>query len=277
MVNSLFPPLPLDEWQQTRDTIRGYAVFAGKIRRALIPSRKHWWHASLLVAAPGLTTTPIRVEDKTFELLLDFTHHRLLVTTSHGQRREFPLTGQSLLKFKEQALSILSDLGIKPEIDHGLFASDDTGVYDKTAVSRYWQALSQIDAVLKEFSSGFRAEASPVQFWPHHFDLAVNWFSGRLVPGEDVDDPEMSDEQMNFGFSTGDGSTPNPYFYITAYPRPEGWLNFPIEVKGAYWQTEGWNGAVLPYDIVSKSADGRALLFSFLNSLQKTGAKFMLG
>ena len=274
LANKIFPALPLAEWQATRDTIRGYAVLNGKIRRALTPARKHWWHASLRVAASGLTTTPILAGDKTFELLLDFTHHRLLISTSHGERRDFPLTGQSLNAFKGQTLATLAELGINPEIDHDLFSDDSPGTYDETAVFNYWQALSQIDIILKEFRNGFRGESSPVQFWPHHFDLGVNWFSGRLVPDQDPDDPEYSDEQMNFGFSTGDGSTPNPYFYVTAYPSPAGWPDTPLP-EDAYWQSEGWNGAVLPYEVMAKAAEGRGLLLSFLKTLQSAGADLM--
>ena len=275
MPNSTFPPLPLAAWQSTRDTISQYAQVIGKVRRALTPHQKHWWHISLRASATGFTTTPIPSTDQTFELLLDFTHHRLLATTSHGQRRDFPLTGQSVLAFKNQTMDILAELGIYPEIDHDLFSDDTAGSYDQTAVATYWQALSQIDAVLKEFRHSFRGESSPVQLWPHHFDLGVNWFSGRLIPDQDPDDPEWSDEQMNFGFSTGDGGIPNPYFYVTAYPTPEGWTNTNLPA-GAYWQPEGWTGAVLPYAAVAGADDGKALLLDFLQSLQKAGAGLMV-
>jgi hypothetical protein len=275
MPNSTFPPLPLDSWQATRDTIAGYAQVIGKVRRALTPHQKHWWHVSLHTSASGLTTTPIPSTDQTFELLLDFTHHRLLITTSHGQRRDFPLTGQSVHAFKNQTLEILAELGISPEIDHDLFSDDSASTYDKTAVTTYWQALSQIDALLKEFRHSFRGESSPVQLWPHHFDLGVNWFSGRLIPDQDPNDPEWSDEQMNFGFSTGDGGIPNPYFYVTAYPTPESWAETQLPA-GAYWQPEGWTGAVLPYAEVASSENGKAFLLDFLQSLQKAGADLMV-
>ena len=275
LISSIFPPLPLANWRATRDTIRGYTLLTARIRRASTPPRKNWWHASLHVAASGLTTTPIRSADKTYELLLDFTHHRLLITTSHGERRDFPLNGQSLSAFKNQTLAVLAELDIQdPQIGQDLFAGDSPGTYDETAVSNYWQALSQIDAVLKEFRSSFRGESSPVQFWSHHFDIAVNWYSGRLVPGQDPDNAEWADEQMNFGFSTGDEGTPDPYFYATAYPLPSPWLDTLLP-EGAYWQSEGWTGAVLPYELLATGNGGRELLLHFLNSLQSAGAELM--
>lgn len=274
-MTTIFPPLPLTQWRTSRDTIAQYAQVLGKIRRALTPQQKHWWHVSLRAASVGLTTTPIPAGDQTFELLLDFTHHRLLFTTSRGQRRDFPLFGQSVYAFKNQIMQLLSEQGIRPEIDHDLFGDDAPGDYNAESVLTYWQSLSQIDAVLKEFQHGFRGESSPVQVWPHHFDLAVNWFSGRLIPDQDPNNPEWSDEQMNFGFSTGDGGIPEPYIYVTAYPTPDGWTGTSLP-SAAYWQTEGWTGAVLPYVALAASDDGKHLLLSFLQTLQQAGASLMV-
>jgi hypothetical protein len=274
MPNPYFPPLPLAHWRPARDTIQSYAQVLGRIRRALTPSQKHWWHISLRAAAAGLTTTPIPDGDQAFELLLDLTHHRLLLTTSRGQRRDFPLEGQPVHTFMLQTLELLADQEIVPEIDQSLFTATSEGTYERTAVAAFWQAASQVDAALKEFRHGFRRESSPVQLWPHHFDLALLWFSGRLVPDQNPDNPEYADEQMNFGFSTGDEGIPDPYFYATAYPLPDGWSGSELPA-GAYWQTEGWTGAVLPYAAVSDRDDGRSLLLNFLRSAHEAGAALM--
>lgn len=274
MTNTLFPPLPLAEWQETRDTIAGYAQLIGKIRRALTPHQKHWWHVSLRVAATGLTTTPIPAADKTLELLLDFTDHRLHITTSHGERRHIPLPGQSPGVLKDETLGVLDDLGVHPDIDHALFPAEGPSAYDAAAVSRFWQALSQVDIVFKTFRHGFRGESSPVQLWPHHFDLAVVWFSGRLVPDQDPANPEWSDEQMNFGFVTGDGGIPEPYFYVTAYPVPDGLTDTELPL-GAYWQTEGWTGAVLPYRELGGDPAPKQRLLHFLQTVHQAGSSRM--
>ena len=75
--------------------------------------------------------------------------------------------------------------------------------------------------------------------------------------------------------ATGDGGIPNPYFYVTAYPTPEGWTNTQLPTA-AYWQLEGWTGAVLPYAEVAGSDDGKALLLNFLKLLQKAGSDLMV-
>lgn len=275
MTQMTFPPLPLADWQSTRDTVTHYAKIAGKIRRALTPPQKHWWHVSLRAAACGLTTTPMSAGNKTAEIVLDFAAHQLLITTSHNERYTTPLQWQSPMALAAEALDALAAFGITPEIDQSQF-DDAPGSYDETAVTHFWRALAQIDAVFKEFKGGFREESSPVQLWPHHFDLAVLWFSGRLVPGVDPDDVENADEQMNFGFSTGDSSIPDAYFYATAYPTPDNLTEQPLP-PGVYWHTSGFTGAILPYELLVTADDPHNTLLTFLRTAHQAGKTTMIG
>jgi hypothetical protein len=105
-------------------------------------------------------------------------------------------------------------------------------------------------------------ETSPVQLWPHNFDLALTWFSGRKVPGVDPTDQESADEQMGFGFSTGDQGTADAYLYATAYPWPDGLENQPLP-RGSVWHTEGWKGALLMYRQITEAPDPAAKLLEF--------------
>lgn len=274
MTKHSFPSIPLSGWQPTRDTVQTYSQLLGKIRGALSPAQKHWWHISLRATAVGLTTTPIPAGSQTFELALDFTRHQLTLTSSRGETAVIPLTGQSAAAFCTATLSILHDWGIEPDIDQTKFADETAGTYEATAVSAYWQALSQIDAILKEFKAGFRGETSPVQLWPHHFDLALVWLSGRLVPGQDPANADYADEQMNFGFSTGDEGVPEPYFYATAYPTPDGFTDAALP-KNAYWHTGGWKGAVLPYAALVGTENPHDKLLTFLRTAHEAGSRFM--
>lgn len=274
MTNLIFPPLLLDEWKETRDTIKTYADVLGKIRRALTPRQKHWWHISLRAATTGLTTTPIPTSDKTFSLLLDFTDHQLVATTNQGDWVELPLEGQSAAEFYDETMTALQQFDINPGVDREQFSDDTPGTYDDIAAFDMWQALSQIDVILKEFKGDFRKESSPVQLWPHHFDMAVVWFSGRLVPGVDPDDEEYADEQMNFGFSTGDTHIPDAYFYATAYPTPDGLTAQPLPAD-AYWHTEGFTGAIMMYESLVTAENPKEKLLNFLRTTHKAGATLM--
>jgi hypothetical protein len=274
MTKNNFPPLSLAEWRPTLNTLQMYLKVMGKVRRALTPRHKHWWHISLYVNATGLTTSPIPAGAITFEMLLDLTTHKLVIATSSGEQWQKPIYGQSPAAFCDEVLAALAGMGVTPDIDRALFSDATPGVYDKQAVERYWQAISQIDAIFKQFKGELRQETGPVQLWPHHADLALLWFSGRLVPGVDPADEENADEQMNFGFSSGDDSIPNPYFYVTAYPRPDGLTDTPLPAE-AYWHTQGFTGAILMYEALVTPGDPKEKLLTFLRAAQQAGAKLM--
>lgn len=274
MTISSFPPLSLDAWQPTRDTLNAYAKVLGKIRRALTPPQKHWWHVSLRPTATGLTTTPMWAGTQAVELLLGLADHRLHVHTSRGAHAAFPLHGQAPADFCRQLTAVFSALDIDVSFDPAPCDDARPGAYDATAVSHFWHALSQIDAIFKTFRHGFRGESSPVQLWPHHFDLALLWFSGRLVPGQDPTNEEYADEQMNFGFSTGDAGIPEPYFYATAYPTPAGWTAAPLPA-GARWHASSFTGAVLPYRVLTETADPTQTLLAFLRTTHEAGKALM--
>ncbi|MFW5941871.1 MAG: DUF5996 family protein [Chloroflexota bacterium] len=269
-----FPPLPLAQWQPSRDTVHGYTRVLGAVRRQLTPPQKHWWHVSLRAAASGLTTTPVPADEFTFDMLLDLCTHELCIATSEGDWWDMSLRGQPPQRFLEEALGALQTLGVEAAL-HGVELDlAGEGAYDTTAVEDFWHALAQIDALLKQFKGQLREETSPVQFWPHHFDLSLVWFSGNLVPGQDPADPEYADEQMAFGFSTGDEGTPEPYFYVTAYPWRDELLQAPLPA-GARWHTEGWKGALLPYEAIVGSDDAGDYLLSYWQAAQRAGAALM--
>ena len=269
------PDLILSEWKNTRDTLHEYAKIIGKVRGRYMPQSKHWWHITLSVSARGLTTTPFPVAGQNLELTLDLATHQLIIESSEGWAATLPLVEQSAAGLCRRLNAILAAAGI--ELEPNLLAAFDGEVvlsYDIDASSRFSQAINWVDSVFKTFKGELREETSPVQCFPHHMDIAMNWFSGRLVPGVDPADEESADEQMNFGFVTGDDSIPEAYFFATAYPAPDDWPELVLP-EGAYWHTEGWTGAVLPYANVVAAPSPHELLLDFLRSLQAHGAKRM--
>jgi hypothetical protein len=268
-----FPDISLTTWQRTRDQLHDYSKLLGAVRSVLTPPQRHWGHLSLFVSSAGLTTSPIPAGPGTFELILDLRRHELAVEASGGEAAHFRLHGQSAERLGADLRAFLGSLGIHPELDHDLIGRSD-GVYDAQAVERYWRALAQLDVLFKRFSGELRSGAGTVRLWPHHFDLATVWLSGRCVPGQDVDDEDYADERMNFGFSTGDDSIPDPYLYATAYPLPPELPHAELP-RGASWQTRGWQGAVLLYAELVGVADAHELVLTFLRGMQDLGTRYM--
>jgi hypothetical protein len=81
-----------------------------------------------------------------------------------------------------------------------------------------------------------RADVSPLRCWPHHFDLGA--LITRAAAGEGA-------PTVGLGFSPGDGTYPEPYFYVTVWPAPAPSVTLPALSSGARWHREGWCGAVL--------------------------------
>jgi hypothetical protein len=269
-----FPELRLANWIATRDTLHGYAKAVGMVRKYLMPKQKHWWHITLHVGATGLTTTPIPFENRTVELLLDHLDHEVAISTNHNERIRIPLEGQSPANVLDDLIQLLSDIDINIQMDaDGLIKTANID-YDHEAVTNYWLALSQIDGVFKKFKGNLREETGPVHVFPHHFDLSMNWFSGNMVPNVDPDDEENADEQMNFGFVSGDEGIKDAYFYITAYPNPDGWGEFKLP-EYASWHRQDWVGCIMMYEDMRKLNEPAQKLSTFFNTVHAAGKKLM--
>ena len=49
------PPLPLEEWEDTKETLHRYCLIAGKVRMECSPYRNHCWHVTLYFTIRNLT------------------------------------------------------------------------------------------------------------------------------------------------------------------------------------------------------------------------------
>ena len=54
------------------------------------------------------------------------------------------------------------------------------------------------------------------------------WLPGTKVAGQSLENEEHADKQMNFGFTLGDDTIHEPYFYVTAYPLPDEFAELPL-------------------------------------------------
>ena len=106
-----------------------------------------------------------------------------------------------------------------------------------------WFALGA--SVLLELRAGAApaADASPVQLWPEHFDIAVELGA------------EARGARAAYGFSPGDEAHPEPYVYVSTWtPQPPGPL----------WNATSFPGAELSYASLLAVEDPRAATLAFL-------------
>jgi hypothetical protein len=276
MTTQHFPILDPYSITETRDALRDYSQVLGAWLKTCRPRRKHWWHVSLRPSLSGLTTGVIHA-GVDIELELDLSEGLLLGRTSNGERLTEKLLGQPAAVFaagiREFMLAAGVDRSCIPERTD--FNTSGYAGYSAEHAYRLGRAFNATSAAMELFRANIRRETSPIQLWPHHFDLSMVWLPGEKIPGQDAEDEEYSDKQMNFGFTFGDDAIPEPYFYVTAYPLPGAFPSLPLPA-GTTWQSEGFSGAVLLYKSLVKSTDPKSYLVSLWTHLLSAGCEHML-
>ena len=51
----LFPPMPLEAWRDTKETLHRFCQVVGKLRLAASVRRNHWWNVPLHLTGRGTT------------------------------------------------------------------------------------------------------------------------------------------------------------------------------------------------------------------------------
>ena len=274
MAGEEFPSLDAEPIAPTRDALHAYARLIGGWAATCRRKRKHWWHASLRSSVRGLSTGVIR-GPADFELEIDFVGDRLLVRTADSTASE-ALDGQSSAAIASSIRKELASAGVDTGLSPGDKAISENAhpEYSAAVASELHRATSAVAAALEDFRAGIREETSPIQVWPHHFDLSMIWLPGPKVPGEDPADEENADKQMNFGFTFGDEGIPEPYLYVTAYPLPDALPQVSLPA-GTTWRSEGFSGAVLLYKDLVATADPAAYLLDLWNGLLAAGREHL--
>jgi hypothetical protein len=281
IMTASWPSLPLEEWQQTRDTVHLWTQIVGKTRLALAPRLNHWWSSTLYVSARGLTTSLMPYADGGAEIEFDFIGHELTISTTGGAVRRMALVPRSVADFYREFRSDLDSLGIEAPINTmpneipgavPFDADDAHDQYDAEAMHRFWLSLVNAHRVMSRFRAGFRGKASPVHFFWGAFDLAVTRFSGRPAPRHPGGIPNCPDWVMAEAYSDEvsscgywPGGTGEGLFYSYAYPVPAGFADYPVTPDAAYYDKQ-LGEFVLPYAAVRTAADPDACLRDFLES-----------
>jgi hypothetical protein len=286
----LFPPIPLDDWRPTKETLHRFCQIVGKIRLAASPRRNHWWNVPFHMTGRGITTRPMGQVDGNpiFTIDFDFVDHQLRVQTLDSAAA-FPLEGRSVASFHHGVMEALSGLGIAvdiaipspfdlPDKDRPFDEDTEHAGYDPAWASRYWRVLSQVNLVLEEFAARFSGKVSPVHHFWHTFDIAHTRFSDRKIDQPASADPvtreAYSREVISFGFWFGDDQFPEPGFYSYTAPEPAGLAGEPLSPPAAAWiPRNGSHLAVLRYDDARAERDPRAAVLDFYEGAYQAGAR----
>jgi hypothetical protein len=267
----LWPPLPYEEWKDTRDTLHMQLQVIGKVRLALSPLEPEWANVPLYLTGRGLWTSTIpHPSGEVFDIDVDLVEHHVAVRTGSGRIERIPLA-PPVASFYAALMGALERAGVPVEIstlpsevpDPIPFPEDTVHAsYDAGAVTRFWHALLGVEAVLREHRARFRGKTPPVHLWWGSLDLTTTRFSGRPVePPPDADVITRiggDEEQYCGGFWPGDARTRYAAFFAYIYPKRDG-------LEDARWWNEELGEFILPYDEVRESGDPRGALLEFLD------------
>jgi Family of unknown function (DUF5996) len=267
----LWPPLPYEEWKDTRDTLHMQLQVIGKVRLALSPLEPEWANVPLYLTGRGLWTSTIpHPSGEVFDIDVDLLEHHVAVRTGSGRIERIPLA-PPVASFYAALMAALERAGVPVEIstlpsevpDPIPFPEDTVHAsYDAAAVTRFWHALLGVEAVLREHRARFRGKTPPVQLWWGSLDLTTTRFSGRPVePPPDADVITRiggDEEQYCGGFWPGDTRTGYAAFFAYIYPKRDG-------LEDARLWNQELGEFILPYDEVRESGDPRRALLEFLD------------
>jgi len=265
---SEWPPLPYDDWADTRETLHRWTQIVGNIRLALTPLINHWWNVPLYVSARGLTTSLIPYGERSFDIEFDFVSHVLRIRIGDRAEHEIPLGPRSVADLHDEIFAVLHGAGVACEIHPkpDEIATDPIPLdrdhvhksYDRVAVERFRVVLTTAHNVFTEFRARFIGKCSPVHFFWGSFDLALTRFSGRRAPeranADAMTREAYSHEVSSVGFWPGDARFPRATFYSYAAPEPQGFRTAHVTPAAAYYN-ETFGGFYLHYDDVRESRD----------------------
>jgi len=278
-----WPPLPLDSWQETRDTVHLWCQIVGKTRLALAPRENHWWSVPLYVNSVGLTTSLMALGARGgLEVVFDFLDHRLEMRLTDGRERRLSLAPRTVADFYAEYLAKLAELEVEVQLnptpaeiaDAIPFPHDRAHAsYDAEAVQRFYGSLVSAHRVLTRFRADFRGKCSPVHFFWGAFDLAVTRFSGRPAPTHPGGIPHCPDWVMVEAYSHEvsscgywPGGADEGVFYAYAYPEPPGFRDHRPRAAGAYFDAT-LGEYVLPYADVRRAIDPDAHVMGFVREI----------
>src|SRR4029077_17117235 len=112
----IWPPLPLDGWEDTYATLHMWTQIVGKLALKLSPLPNHFWNTALQVPSRGLATLPLTAGHRTITVTFDFVADQLLFECSDGRGASIPLEPRPVAEFYRLAMEALARLNVRARI-----------------------------------------------------------------------------------------------------------------------------------------------------------------
>ncbi len=241
-----FPSLQEQQYVKTRRRIHSIAKLVCRLREVLVQPIAKNDNIWLSIVNKGFCTPPMNALN---ELEIGFNAEILALEIADNKNRyaSVAVTGKTLSELCTEVLEVLKlEFNITANVTAGEFDSERKIEIDPEAAQEFLLQFVNFSELLNSFHKGIPFNdgiKSQICLWPHHFDNAFKWFSGRKI--------DETDEFMGIGVSNGDDMYELPYVYITLYPelRKMNTLELP---EGAHLHDSGWQGLLLTYEAITE-------------------------
>lgn len=236
----------------TRDFLQDIAKIVGKVQQVFLPPDPNFWHMGLELTDAGLATQVL--PDGT-RIIIDIKHG--FVTAGLESWNLAEISAPALLELFQQWLVAR---GVGTPLTQPELSTAKRG-YNKNQANKIADALYFANDILVEVKHEFvRGVVSPVLLYPHHFDLSLAWFPNRTNASE------KHEKQYTFGFSTGDATITEPYFYATLYPKTSQFDRIVLPAP-AYWHHKDFVAAIMNYNDATSLHDPANAITAFYKTI----------
>jgi hypothetical protein len=140
--------------------------------------------------------------------------------------------------------------------DHALAHGAAFSDCNQAALSELANYYANTYHLLQDIIAAIEDATNP-RIWPHHFDLATLVMLPEIQNGTPL--------TVGGGFSPGDTSYNEPYWYVSPYRYPST-TRLPVLAGDGFWRTQHWVGAVLPASRLVEGSADQQQVGAFLNS-----------
>ena len=133
-------------------------------------------------------------------------------------------------------VELAAKAGGNVEPDGNRFADDSAQTYDPNHAIAFRNSAVAVAEAMNVLNSTLDGEITGPHLWPHGFDIATEWYSGKTVQH----DGSEASAHIMAGWYPSDSS----YVYVIPWPFDDSWMDETLPF-GATWNVEGWQGAKL--------------------------------
>ncbi|MCA9383470.1 hypothetical protein KC909_03830 [Candidatus Dojkabacteria bacterium] len=211
----------------------------GSFSALLAKERPNWMHVGFKVNQKSISTDYFsksageKVVIEPRKLIIKF-------ISANGKENKLHLTPtiSSIEIFEFIASKVNKECELPPLTNHTLAP---LGINTELFIDIF-EAVSFMQQIFTQLENKFGIEQSTIKLWPHHLDLAFNWYN-----------PNDIEQLIYHGFSLGDETIQMPYLATYIHPWPKDFL--PRVKKPQYYNDKEWRGIVLNYSDIKTSEE----------------------